>query len=95
MMKTIQIMKSIRIAILSVIAGSMIAGSMIAGCNMQPRGAEASESKVVEQKIQPVKVMDLIYRETGFEQNVTSTVVAFEETYLSPALQGRIRTVKV
>ncbi len=39
--------------------------------------------------------MDLIYRETAISQNITSTVVAFEETYLSPALSGRIRSVKV
>lgn len=39
--------------------------------------------------------MELAYRETAVAQNVTSTVVAYEETYLSPALQGRIRDVKV
>lgn len=54
-----------------------------------------AETAAVEEKIQPVKIMDLIYRETAVEQNVTSTIVAFEETYLSPALQGRIRSVKV
>ena len=88
-MKTIHIMKSIRNAFLAVIAGSLIVS-----CNMQPPGAEATtETAAAEQKIKPVKVMGLIYRETAVTLNITSTVVAFEETYLSPALQGRIRKI--
>jgi RND family efflux transporter MFP subunit len=39
--------------------------------------------------------MEIGYRQTAVEQTVTSTIVPFEETYLSPALQGRIRSVKV
>lgn len=83
-------MKSIRIALLAALAGTMTLS-----CNMQPPGATGSETTEVEERIQPVKVMALEYRETAVEQNITSTVVAFEETYLSPALQGRIRSVKV
>ncbi|MEN8203060.1 MAG: efflux RND transporter periplasmic adaptor subunit [Bacteroidota bacterium] len=70
-------------------------GAALTSCNMQPPGAAAETSTPVEQKIQPVKVMELAYRTTVVAQNITSTIVAFEETHLSPALQGRIRSVKV
>jgi RND family efflux transporter MFP subunit len=39
--------------------------------------------------------MELSYQQTAVNQSITSTVVAYEETYLSPALSGRIRSVKV
>jgi len=82
-------MKTIQIALFTAIAGAFLIS-----CNMQPPGsADASEPPV--EKIQPVKIMPLDYRETSVEQRVTSSVVAFEETYLSPSLQGRIRSVKV
>lgn len=73
---------------------AIISGTAIYSCNMQPPGAE-TETAAPEKKVQPVKVMDLVYRETAITQNITSTVVAFEETYLSPSLSGRIRSVKV
>lgn len=90
-MKTIPTMKTIKISLLFLIA----AGAFFA-CNMQPPGA-ASETaaEAAEVKAQPVKIMDLGYKETAVTQNITSTVVAYEETYLSPALSGRIRSVKV
>jgi RND family efflux transporter MFP subunit len=63
---------------------------------MQAPGADSNtESEAVEIKARPVKVMELNYSETAISQNITSTVVAYEETYLSPALSGRIRSVKV
>jgi len=72
-----------------------VALSVINSCNMAPAGPDENESVTTEKKIQPVKVMDLSYQETAIEQNVTATIKAFEETYLSPALQGVIRSVKV
>lgn len=89
-MKTTFHMKTIKIALLTIIAGTVLIS-----CDMKPPGAAGSETAVVEKKVQTVKVMPLEYRETVVEQKITSTVVAFEETYLSPALQGRIRSVKV
>jgi len=72
-----------------------IFGLGITSCMMKPAEETDTETAVVEKKVQPVKVMDLDYRETAVEQNITATIIAFEETYLSPALQGRIRSVKV
>jgi membrane fusion protein, multidrug efflux system len=90
-MKTISTMKTIKFALLT-----LTAGAVLTACNMQPPGAEGStETASVEVKAHPVKVMELKYRETAVNQNITSTVVAYEETYLSPALSGRIRSVKV
>jgi membrane fusion protein (multidrug efflux system) len=89
-MKTYNTMKTIRIALIGAIFGTALVA-----CNMQPPGAETADAETAQKKIQPVKVMELAYRNTAVEQNITSTVVAFEETYLSPALQGRIRSVKV
>lgn len=83
-------MKTIKIALLTVIAGSILIS-----CNMQPPGAASDTESAVLEKAQAVKVMLLEYSEIAVEQRITSTVVAFEETYLSPALQGRIRSVKV
>lgn len=84
-------MKTIKFALLT-----LIAGAALSACNMTPPGTEATETTdAPEIKVQAVKVMDLEYRETAVEQQSTSTIVAFEETYLSPALQGRIRSVKV
>ncbi len=82
-------MRNIKIFLLTVMIGAAFFS-----CKMQAPGAE-TETAAPEKKVQPVKVMDLIYRETAITQNITSTVVAFEETYLSPALSGRIRSVKV
>ena len=89
-MKTISTMKSIKIFLLTAIVGSAFTS-----CDMQPPGKVAAEAVVVEKKVQPVKVVDLVYAETSVEKTITATINAFEETYLSPALQGRIRSVKV
>ena len=89
-MKTLQHMKTIKFSMLAAILGMALFS-----CNMQPPGEAAAETTEKQARIQPVKVMELAYRETAVEQHITSTVVAFEETYLSPALQGRIRAVKV
>ncbi len=88
-MKTKTDMKTITIALMAAIASSLILS-----CSMQPSGA-AAETTTVDKRARPVKVMELAYRQTAVEQNITSTITAFEETYLSPALQGRIRSVKV
>ena len=82
-------MKTIKIALLIAFAGVTLIS-----CDMKPPGAAATETQVTE-KIQPVKVMPLEFSETAVEQRITSTILAFEETYLSPSLQGRIRSVKV
>ena len=90
-MKTIPTMKTIKIALIT-----LVAGATITACNMQPPGAASeTETTEVEVKARPVRVMELNYAETAVSQNITSTVVAYEETYLSPALSGRIRSVKV
>lgn len=87
-MKILFTMKTIKISLLVLIG----AGAFTA-CNMQPPGA-GSETATEAVKAQPVRVMELSYQETAINQTVTSTVVAYEETYLSPALSGRIRSVK-
>ncbi len=90
-MKTIFTMKTIKLALLT-----LIAGAALTSCNMQAPGAgDNAEASPVKEKVSPVKVMELIYRETAINKEITSTVVAYEETYLSPALSGRIRSVKV
>jgi len=88
-MKTISTMKTIKISLLI-----LIAAGAFSACNMQPPGA-GSETATEAVKAQPVRVMELAYQETAINQTVTSTVLAYEETYLSPALSGRIRSVKV
>jgi RND family efflux transporter MFP subunit len=88
--KTIPTMKTIHIALTAVLIAALFTS-----CNMQPPGAAAEANTPVEQKAQPVKVMELSYKNTAIAQNITSTIVAFEETHLSPAIQGRIRSVKV
>lgn len=89
-MKTLSCMKTIKIVLLT-----LIAGAALTACN-KPKGAEAESATVaVEETARPVRVMKLDYVETAITQNITSTIVAYEETYLSPALSGRIRSVKV
>lgn len=90
-MKTISTMKTIKIALIA-----LIAGTAFTACDMpKPGAASDTESATAELKARPVKVMELAYKPTAISQNITSTVVAYEETYLSPALSGRIRSVKV
>jgi len=89
-MKSISTMRTIKIALIA-----LIAGAFITACDMQPPGSESNTETADEVKAQPVKVMELSYKPTAISQNITSTVVAYEETYLSPALSGRIRSVKV
>lgn len=90
-MKTLSTMKIIKITLMAAVLGTAIVS-----CDLPPPGAaDAETTTAVEKKAQPVKVMDLVYKNTAIEQKITSTVVAFEETHLSPALQGRIRSVKV
>ena len=90
-MKTKATMKTIKIALIA-----LIAGAAFAACDMKPPGANSNtESAPVEVKAHPVRVMELSKRETVITLELTSTVVAYEETYLSPALSGRIRSVKV
>lgn len=69
--------------------------ALLTSCNMQAPGTDTESSAAVEIKSQPVKVMELTFRNTAETQDITSTIVAFEKTHLSPALQGRIRSVKV
>jgi len=89
-MKPIHIMKTIHITSLAIIFAMAVHS-----CNMQPPTEAAAAGTGNEKKARPVKVMPLEYRETAVQQNITATINAFEETYLSPALQGRIRSVKV
>ncbi|MDF1575125.1 MAG: efflux RND transporter periplasmic adaptor subunit [Bacteroidales bacterium] len=83
-------MKTIKIALLT-----LIGGAALTACNMQPGATADTAAEAPEIKPRPVRVMELDYQETAITQDITSTVVAFEETYLSPALSGRIRSVKV
>jgi membrane fusion protein (multidrug efflux system) len=88
-MKTKSIMKYIKLALLA-----LLAGATVTSCDMQPPGAETTGDAAGPKAI-PVKVMELSVEPITVTQTVTSTVVAYEETYLSPALSGRIRSVKV
>jgi membrane fusion protein (multidrug efflux system) len=83
-------MKTIKLALLGIAITLLLIS-----CDMKPPGSETEAAAATEVKARPVKVMDLEFRETAIQQNITSTIVAYEETYLSPALQGRIRSVKV
>ena len=76
---------------------SILAGSLFTACNIQPPGKAPEENpdSTAAVKSQPVKVMEIKYRQTAVEQKVSSTIMAFEDTYLSPALSGVIRDVKV
>lgn len=90
-MKTISAMKTIRIALIA-----LVAGAAFTACDMKPPGsASQTETAPAEEKARPVKVMEINMQETAITQDITSTVIAYEETYLSPALSGRIRSVKV
>ena len=90
-MKTISTMKTFRIALIA-----LVAGMSMTACDMQrPGAASNTDTETVEAKAQPVRVMELNYQTTAISQEITSTIVAYEETYLSPALSGRIRSVKV
>lgn len=89
-MKTIFTMKTLKLVLLT-----FSLGAAITACNMQPPGAEGNEAAPLAVKASPVKIMTLNYSETAVTQDITSTIVAYEETYLSPALSGRIRSVKV
>lgn len=88
-MKTIPTMKTIKFTLLAVIIASAFTSCM------NSAGETANTATVPEKKARPVKVKTLEYSKIAVEQVVTSTVIAFEETYLSPALQGRIRSIKV
>jgi RND family efflux transporter MFP subunit len=89
-MKTTAIMKTIKFALLI-----LIAGTFMTACNMQPQATAGTDTAALEVKAHPVKVMELAFLDIAVTQNITSTIVAYEETYLSPALSGRIRSVKV
>ncbi len=90
-MKTIPTMKTIKIALIA-----LIAGIVFTACDMpKPGAASNTETAAAEVKTHPVRVMEISYKPTAISQNITSTIVAYEETYLSPALSGRIRSVKV
>ena len=89
-MKNSSIMKNIQIAIVA-----LAFGTAITSCNMQPSAEAATSGTAAEKKARPVRTMVIDYKNTNMEQNITATVEAFKETYLSPSLQGRIRSVKV
>ena len=80
---------------ISIIAMTALIIAGITSCMKKPDEEETASETTVVEKIQPVKVMELKYQETSIEEQITATINAFEETYLSPALQGRIRSVKV
>jgi len=67
----------------------------IAMVSCKPKTEAATETETVEVKIQPVKVSPLSYVETSVDEEVTATLNAIDETYMAPALSGRIRSIKV
>lgn len=87
-------MKTIKLALLGILTSGILVS-----CNMKPPGAEETEAaestEVAEVKAAPVRIMTLEYKETSVQQKVSSTIVAFEETHLCPAISGTIREVKV
>jgi membrane fusion protein, multidrug efflux system len=89
-MITIKPMKTIKF--LLIIA---ILVPLVSSCSMKNADGSDTVQPVVEKNARPVRIMDLIYRETAVREVLTATIEPFEETYLSPALQGRIRSVKV
>jgi membrane fusion protein, multidrug efflux system len=89
-MKTISNMKTLKIFLLT-----LVAGATLTSCNMKPGGAAETASGTNQVKARPVRVMELNKSETDITQDITSTIVAYEETHLSPAMAGRIRRVLV
>jgi RND family efflux transporter MFP subunit len=83
-------MNSIKIILLT---GLLIAGTT--ACMMEPTTEAESGDAAAEEQVRPVKIMELSYRPTVIEQEITATIHPFEETHLSPSLQGRIRSVRV
>ena len=88
-MKISTTMRHIKLILLA-----MLSGAMFTACDMKPPAAD-SDTEAAKSKAIPVKVMELSIEPITVTQTVTSTIVAYEETYLSPALSGRIRSVKV
>lgn len=88
-------MKHIRIALFAILAALVMSSCQPPASQEADQAATAEAPKPQEIKVRPVKVMPLEYRNTAISQTVTSTVVAYEETYLSPGLSGKIRDVKV
>ncbi len=67
----------------------------VISCKPKAVAEAAPESTVIEEKVQPVKVSSLAYVETSVDEEVTATLNAIDETYMAPALSGRIRNIKV
>lgn len=84
-------MKKQTIFILSVV---LLAGMI--SCQQQPAnnsGSEGQEEK--EKKVQPVKTMTLEKQTIKRTVETTASLEAFEETYLAPAISGKIRSIYV
>lgn len=74
---------------------TIITCTFLVSCSTKPSDESGQATSAAEKSIRPVKVMELAYREAAIQEQITATVSAFEETHLSPAMQGRIRSVKV
>ncbi|MFZ5940950.1 MAG: efflux RND transporter periplasmic adaptor subunit [Bacteroidota bacterium] len=67
----------------------------VVSCKPKAEADAAAGTNVVEERIQPVKVNQLAYVSTAIDEEVTATLNAIDETYMAPALSGRIRSIKV
>ncbi|PID91410.1 MAG: efflux transporter periplasmic adaptor subunit [Bacteroidetes bacterium] len=85
-------MKAIHLALLA-----LTSLSVLNSCKPKQAGGttEPSQETIAARRVRPVRTMSVDYRETAILQNITSTVAAYEETYLSPALSGKIRAINV
>ncbi|UCG27007.1 MAG: efflux RND transporter periplasmic adaptor subunit [Bacteroidales bacterium] len=72
------------------------AGILFSGCNQSPDTKSREEGTgTSSERIQPVRVMKIDYAEIARAEELTATILPFEETHLAPALQGRIRSITV
>ena len=81
-----------RITILA--TGALLMAGLYSCMTQEAKTAEVTEESV-EIKKQPVRVMTLVKSEVSRTEKLTANINAYEETYLAPAISGRIRSIMV
>lgn len=88
-------MKLMKLALLTLVAGVAFSACTPPQKNAAKEDENAVTSVEAGKKVKSVKVTTLEYSSAAVSKKNTSTVVAYQETYLSPALSGKIRSIKV